>query len=393
MDSCIIRPGFVKAFQCTGGECEDSCCYNWSIHIDKQTYLKTCAHSELGAKAKIVMHRVKKSETRWADIILTDNGGCPFLTKGKLCEIHAKAGHELLSHTCKTYPRLSRLQAGNKFESLSLSCPQAVRCVLFHPEAFQFERIASGKQPHGKPIPQWLSKTNDQAISFLLNHQLSWEQALLAIGILSGKTEAVKNNQASIDELDLMATQLNQLIDNGTLQNQYNHFVNNNIHQQHAFISMHNWFASNAIKRGGERFEVLHQAVRAMADNGNNMDAINQAWEIQAKPVLTQTHPDLFHRYLLYYLYSMNFPAVDDLSPTQAFKQMVLDSFMLRCYLAVMASYRGKLSEDDIVLCFQVYHTNRQHRQNFSQHVMELFEQAGFTDVGAAVSLLHSHYE
>lgn len=392
MESWLIRPGFVKAFHCIATDCEDSCCYNWSITIDKQSYRKTCQHPELRVKADSAMTKIKKDDAQWAVIKLRPDGGCPFLTDGDLCEIHAKGGHELLSHTCKTYPRLTRQQGSDKYESLSLSCPEAARCVLFYPDAFSFERLPSGKHLNIKTIPSWQTQTHHHAISLLLNPALSWEQALLAIGILTNTAETVKQGQADSNQIEQIATQLEQLIANDTLQQHFANFANDISHQEHAFVSTHKFLVTNAVNRGRQRFEQIHNAVLALTELPDGMNQLNKAWETVAKPALAE-HPQLFHRYLFYYLYNMNFPAIEKLSPTDSFRLMVLDAFMLRCYLAALASSKGTLTQDDIVLCFQVYHTKRQHDKNFSRFITELLDEAGFTDVGAMISLLHTQYQ
>ncbi|QFU25061.1 flagellin lysine-N-methylase [Shewanella eurypsychrophilus] len=389
MEGAIIRPGFVSEFSCIGSDCEDSCCYDWGIHIDKQSYKQTCEHPQLKDKAKQVLKKTKKSDSNWATVKLNTNGGCPFLNENKLCQIHATAGEKLLSHTCKTYPRLNTIRDGDKYESLSLSCPEAVRNVLFKPNAFNFERIQSGSKQKANPTPAWASKGHDYSIQLLLNNKLTWEQSLLSIGILTNTVESSRISNSGTENIDAMFNQLTQLINNGTLQKQYDDFINNNIHQMHAFESIHLWLNTNRAARGQARFEIINEAIKSLAANKKiTMDSINHAWCSIAKPALAK-YPELFDRYQLYYMYNMNFPMVDKLSPSQAYRLMLLDSFMIRCYLAAMAAYKGDLSESDIVLCFQVYHTNRQHKLNFSTYVVDILEKSGFSDVASAISLLH----
>ena len=33
----MILPTFVDKFRCIGGKCEDNCCIEWDIDVDKET--------------------------------------------------------------------------------------------------------------------------------------------------------------------------------------------------------------------------------------------------------------------------------------------------------------------------------------------------------------------
>ena len=36
----LVRTAYMRRFKCTGSECSDTCCKNWSINIDQETYDK-----------------------------------------------------------------------------------------------------------------------------------------------------------------------------------------------------------------------------------------------------------------------------------------------------------------------------------------------------------------
>ncbi|MFS1537607.1 MAG: flagellin lysine-N-methylase [Candidatus Phlomobacter fragariae] len=66
-------------------------------------------------------------------------GDCPFFGRDKLCGIYKTLGPSVLSHTCQTYPR-SKTQLGGYIQhSLSFSCPEVVRLVLFQPDSMKYE--------------------------------------------------------------------------------------------------------------------------------------------------------------------------------------------------------------------------------------------------------------
>ncbi|MFT5788557.1 MAG: lysine-N-methylase [Shewanella sp.] len=390
MEKSLIRPSFVTQFSCIGSDCEDSCCYGWNIIIDKQSYKKTLAHKELKSLAQTALKKVKKSEQQWAQVVLDSKGACGFLDDKQLCQIHAKAGEDLLSHTCKTYPRMSHMKDGDRYESLSLSCPEAARTILLKPDAFQFERMTVNHHRTFKATPIWAKKAHDYTIQLLLKPEQPIEHGLTAVGILMKTTERVANGELESSAIDDMFQQLLSLSNNGQLKQHFEGFnKDTEIHKMHAFTSMQLWLNTNKAGRGRSRFEQINQAICAMGDGDNkiSMGRINQAWRDVALPALAE-HQTLFSRYLFYYCYHMNFPQVDALTPSQAFRVMLLDFFMLRCYLAVIAAQKQGLSEHDIILCFQVYHTNRQHKANYSQYAVELLDKGQFEDLASILTLL-----
>ncbi|MDB2386939.1 flagellin lysine-N-methylase [Shewanella sp.] len=391
MEKSLIRPSFVAQFSCIGSECEDSCCYGWDIHIDKQSYKKTMAHPALKDLAPLALKKLKKSNGIWAKAVLNKEGACGFLDDNKLCQVHAKAGESLLSHTCKTYPRMSHMKEGDRYESLSLSCPEAARGILFKPNPFHFERQAVQHHNSFKSTPLWAKKAHDCAIQLVLSPKLEISHSLAAIGILMKTVESVQAQQQSTDRIDVMFQQLMTLADSGELKQHVEGFNQNTEQQkQHAFSSIHLWLNTNKPMRGRARFEQINDAIKAVQDEQGDfsMSVLNDAWQQYAVPALA-LHPDLFNRYLFYYFYHMNFPVVDKLTPTQAFRLMMVDYFMLRCYLAAIAAEKKVLTEHDIIMCFQVYHTSRQHKNNYSKYVIDLLDKCKFDQLPAILTLMN----
>lgn len=390
MEKSLVRPSFVTQFSCIGSECEDSCCYGWNIYVDKQSYKKTMAHPDLKDLAKTALKKVKKSDSSWAKAVLGEKGACGFLDSKQLCQIHAKAGESLLSNTCKTYPRMSHLKDGDRFESLSLSCPEAARMILLQPNAFQFERMSISHNNQFEVTPLWAQKAHDYSIQLLLNSQLEISHTLTAIGILMKTVESVKQLKQNSSSIDTMFQQLVTLADSGELKQQVESFnQDTDLQKKHAFTSLHLWLNTNKPIRGRARFEIINQAVCRVVDEEGNFSVkqLNNAWQQQALPAL-EKHADLFNRYLFYYLYHTNFPQVDSLSPTEAFRVMMVDYFMLRSYLAAIAADKQALTEHDIIMCFQVYHTSRQHKANYSQYAVDLLNKCGFDELPAILTLM-----
>lgn len=119
----IIKIEYYDKFKCWNAECPDNCCYeNWNINIDEETYEKyvQCGVEQLDSKiTKEVPHR-----------IIPQDGKCPFITSEGLCSIHGTYGENLLSNTCKSYPRFVSEYGDLYIETLGLSCPAVVSILL-----------------------------------------------------------------------------------------------------------------------------------------------------------------------------------------------------------------------------------------------------------------------
>ncbi|RZL56126.1 MAG: glycosyltransferase, partial [Pedobacter sp.] len=77
-------------------------------------------------------------ENNYSKIKFNDHGICPFLSETKLCKIYQHLGEKALSRTCKTYPRIENNFRNEVHRSLSMSCPEVAKLVLFDPDALRY---------------------------------------------------------------------------------------------------------------------------------------------------------------------------------------------------------------------------------------------------------------
>lgn len=143
----MLVPKYMDQFKCIGSSCEDTCCAGWRVNIDKKTYKKYKGSYELELK-DLFKEKVKKNdsnttELNYAEILLDEQGVCPFLTNEKLCNIQQKLGFEALSITCTTYPRVTKEVNGVIEMSATISCPEVARLILLNPEPMEFDEIES----------------------------------------------------------------------------------------------------------------------------------------------------------------------------------------------------------------------------------------------------------
>lgn len=137
-----LVPQYASRFACVGPACEDNCCTGWQVTIDKKTFnaYRDSRHPVLGPRLKHDIKRVRQqtSEENYGRVQMhAQTQQCPFLEE-KLCAIQRELGETLLSNTCHTYPKTTRVLGGQIQQALTLSCPEAARLALLHADAFDF---------------------------------------------------------------------------------------------------------------------------------------------------------------------------------------------------------------------------------------------------------------
>lgn len=205
----------AKDFKCIGAACEEDCCHSWKVILDQTGYEKTKANltrtaaGETSFRRHIRKKRNKRTTTEYAEIILLDNGQCPFLDPAdKLCMIHKQFGESCLSKTCRTFPRKLAL-VGNRFElSLELSCPEATRGFLLDKEfdLIQIDRapfiqgnfyISTYPVDEDNPLSQYIDLVRGTVLQLLSSSHYPLNSRLFFVSFFANRTVPFfsKNNK------------------------------------------------------------------------------------------------------------------------------------------------------------------------------------------------------
>ena len=125
-----LYPSCFDSFHCLAGACPDSCCRAWEICIDADTAsFYQQIPGALGEKLRRCL--AKDAEGEW--YFPLEDGRCPFLDAGGLCEIHAALGEEATGSVCRQYPWFIEEYEGFTEKCPSLSCPAAAALILSEP--------------------------------------------------------------------------------------------------------------------------------------------------------------------------------------------------------------------------------------------------------------------
>jgi lysine-N-methylase len=199
-----LQPTYAALFRCIGSSCEDTCCGNWDIPVDKMTYheYRQFPAERLGS---LVAHFVSEPidtphDNLYAYIHRKLDGSCPFFTADRLCGIQTEYGAELLTSTCSLYPRsLSEVQ-GRLEGTLSLSCPEAARTVLLEEYStedkgnllsgeFRTDNVFGLRQCPG--LDEFFSPIRSLVTAHIKDRSRPMWQRLLTIGSLCSRLDAL----------------------------------------------------------------------------------------------------------------------------------------------------------------------------------------------------------
>ena len=166
-------PASFSNFACLGGDCEDTCCRNWEIKLDREHFnLLNNAMSKDPDESSVFeqyIHLNEKSITSdhdYAFIRMGVNGYCAMLDDKGLCSVHAKHGVNVLGEVCTMFPRVIS-RCGDTIElSGALSCPEVVRNCIDEKSPLKISRFKPSDLPRKNyPIKRELSNLKDDFYS------------------------------------------------------------------------------------------------------------------------------------------------------------------------------------------------------------------------------------
>lgn len=153
-------PAYFSNFSCVGGDCEDTCCRNWDVKLDRKHYdllNKAMADDEHDKSMfEQYIHLNENSITSdydYAFIRMGFNGYCAMLDAKGLCTIHVKYGADALGNVCTMFPRVVSRCANTLELSGALSCPEVVRNCINDETPLKLNRFKASELPRSKNYP------------------------------------------------------------------------------------------------------------------------------------------------------------------------------------------------------------------------------------------------
>lgn len=153
-------PAYFSDFTCLGSDCEDTCCRDWEVKLDRKHYeLLSQAVVKDESELNIFRQYVRLNNNSitgdhdYAFIHMGDNGYCAMLDQKGLCSIHKKYGVSVLGNVCTMFPRIIS-RCDNTIEmSGALSCPEVVRKCINDSKPLKLKRFKPANLPRSKNYP------------------------------------------------------------------------------------------------------------------------------------------------------------------------------------------------------------------------------------------------
>ena len=199
--SIILQPKYVGDFQCDGSKCNAKCCGKWRIDIDMETYKKYQRIKNPAMRKKILSGIQPSTIQTGFQIKLNNKGVCPLLCEDNLCYVQRNMGEDVLSQTCKVYPRMVQQIGNYQFRMLAMTCPVAAEYALLSPNAMELQQISCeedtsawklmAKNFNMKNIPNDLAAVHIMmgGLAILQNTSYTFEQRLVILDLFLDRVE------------------------------------------------------------------------------------------------------------------------------------------------------------------------------------------------------------
>jgi lysine-N-methylase len=397
----MLVPKYVTQFQCVGAKCPDTCCANWTITIDKDTFQTYRRVVQPQLKPLIQEYLVQVDKDSYANhgkiVFGKTDSRCGLNSKEGMCIVQQQLGEDALSDTCYTYPR-SVVHFGDHFEqSLTLSCPEAARLALTQEDSFDFvsaeftARLATTSvlAPVNGYSLAAMHEVHIFVVQLFQTPTLSNTERLVTLGWLSQQIDHLVATNAQ-SEVDTLLTEMRKMVESGNI---------------HAAVELLNPQQAASVTL----FSILFGMKPPDGTAGNQreiLDKVRSGLEITAEPDLLRisdnyvrgsklvtgdggTCERLVCRYLLNDVIRETFPWTRA-SAMEHYRRLLSRYGILRLMLAGVAAAHGQsLNEAVIVQTIQVFCRIYQHNTAFATRAENILTQSDWTGIEQLYALLN----
>lgn len=147
----VIAPSAIIRFRCIADRCEWTCCHGWRVPVNP-------THAEIFLKFRDAegvnpfdsflkkissLRRGKSKSSYYLDLPGTETQYCRFLSENRRCQLQEKYGEDALCDTCLLFPRRLIQFDQTTHMTVSLACPETIRCLILTDERFSLTTLDS----------------------------------------------------------------------------------------------------------------------------------------------------------------------------------------------------------------------------------------------------------
>jgi lysine-N-methylase len=404
----FASPQYAQSFRCIGSDCEDTCCHGWRVPVDEATFerYRNLPSSPLSALIRESVERLPQSEqaknpSAFAIIRLNGENRCPMLSEDRLCRIQSEYGAALLSHTCATYPRVVHANNGSSITALTLSCPEAARLVLLHPDLMATcsapqsgaqPDAATAAQPGGSearssspltpPLAPWIEPIRDAALRTAAHRHYPLWQRVFLLSIFAKRLDAIAAGELGRSP-DAFLADFNATAAQGSLRVAMDALPADDLAQMDAVLRL----AGLMLHRSsiGPRFVECVNAFTSGIGNGPgatlaSLTAHSRAAYERSFAPFFRRHPHILENYLVNTILRLNFPFGSTKNPeesartiSQRFAILAAQFALIRGLLIGVAGHYGEnFSADHVVRTVQAASKHFEHHPEFAKQILAL---------------------
>ncbi|NEW08840.1 hypothetical protein GK047_22850 [Paenibacillus sp. SYP-B3998] len=399
----ILIPEYMKAFQCIGSECEDTCCAGWKVSVDEKTFSsyrnikKSALKDEL--KKNVTRNRSNSTSENYAKIRMDKEGACTLLDENRLCTIQKELGPELLSNTCAIYPRVLNKVDRTVEKSATLSCPEAARLVLLNENGIHFfEEEEPADTPGFMNQSFSTAKGNELfwdlrifSIRIMQDRATSVENRLIVLGLFFQKLSNIANVELEIQLPKIMSEYLSSISDDAFLTSIEN-MPSNLSFQLSVCKSLINYRFSSGVT--SKRYiECLQEMLEGLNFNDDaNLEEVKSlytdAFEKYYKPFVEQ-HSYILENFLVNYIFKNLFP-YNQKKFFESYVMLIVNFALLKLHLIGMAKYNEGLSTEIVIKLIQSLSKIVDHDLRYLADVQDVLTDSGYTTMAHMAVLLKS---
>jgi len=221
-------PSYFSSFSCLGSDCEDTCCRNWEVKLDRQHYdLLNDTMSKQHNEESLFKQYVHLNENSissdhdYAFIRMGVNGYCAMLDAKGLCSIHNKYGVDSMGDVCTMFPRVISRCNDTMELSGALSCPEVVRECIDDTNPLKIARFKPADLPRSKnyPIQREILKDDSEYFEYfelvretmmqtMANEKYDFETRLYVVANLVNKISPFYHSACQKTETEQLASVL-----------------------------------------------------------------------------------------------------------------------------------------------------------------------------------------
>jgi lysine-N-methylase len=397
----LFRPEYSDDFRCIGPACEDSCCEEWTVHVDQGTFekyqnlpagpLRTLLDENVLRTPEPVKASGGAAAATFAQIRMDSNRKCPLLSGEGLCQIQVEHGEDFLPRTCATYPRITYCIDGVTEKALSLSCPEAARVVLLNPQLNTGAGHDGGlgaEVNHAEKADPNLSyfwSIRNTALALVQNRVYPIWQRLFLLDLLSRRFDAIAPDER-MDKVPLLLADVEATAASGELEASMNTLPVDHAQQLDLVLLLAGMMLHRSYVR--PRFVECVQAFTQGIGNGagatlESLTAGYAAAHDRYYAPFFQKHPYILENYLVNTIFRCRFPfgrdwvkngaAPSTLSTTRESTLLTAQFALMKGLLIGVAGFhRERFSASHVVHTVQSASKHFEHHTEFLSGAHEL---------------------